>query len=352
MKSYRTAKWSATGFTLLELCLLLIVAVVFAGAIAPALAQIRSQSRSVSSSANLMQIGQARGMYAKDNADRIFTYTWRAGETYIMPDGRERTMSTDIDAMARQNQEIIMRRTGRINGISKIRIANTQLPHRRFVHLVLMDYMAETDGIFPSPIFVDPSDGDLLNWQERPLDYLLSSGSGLPYVGGSVPQGYESEGSWSQSAVAQRWSFGTSYFSTPFAWQSDGPENVYCPISSTPHLFTGNSVDLSGRFMSQVAFPSGKVHMFEEFDREQKRQPYFAYDHAKPEKLMFDGSINTQESGDANTSINPCSPGSDWTQKYVPLYVFPIPLDGLGSNELLNMRYMWTRDGLQGTDYN
>ncbi len=342
------------GFSLIELIATIVILVVLAGAIAPALGQIRHQARAATSADNLMQIGQARDMYAKDNTDRIFTYTWRAGETYTMPNGQTRTPNSAQEAASRQNEEILMRRTQRINGVSKIRHDSARLTHRRSVHVVLMDYMAgDDDASFANLVFVDPADGDLLNWQERPLDYLSDS-NGLPYADGA-PSGYDDNSVWFQLAVRQRWSFGTSYFSTPFAWQGDGPDNVYGPVESTPHLYMANgSPDLSGRYMNQVQSPSRKVHMFEEFDREQKRQPYFAYGSARSDKLMFDGSINSQASSSSQPSVHPTYPdGPIWKQRYVPLHVFPIPMiGGLGSNRELNMRYMWTKNGLQGFDYN
>ena len=57
-----------------------------------------------------------------------------------------------------------------------------------------------------------------------------------------------------------------------------------------------------GRNFAEVAFPSAKVHFFEEFDREQAGSPYFGYDHARPAKLMFDGSVNEWVSGAARPS--------------------------------------------------
>ena len=347
--------WRRLGFTIVELCAIIVVVVVLCGAIAPAIGQIRTQARAAKSSANLMSIGQARDMYALDNTDRIYTYTWRAGETYLLPNGMSVTPSSDVDAAIRQNTEIITRRSGRISGPYKITNSPSRLPHRRFAHLTLMDYMAgNDDSQFPGTVFTDPDDGDLLNWQENPLSYR--SGSTLPYADG-MHTGFDISTSWTEDNVRQRWAFATSYFSTTSAWQPDGinGEEVYVPISSTPHLYTtsgGGAVDLTGRYMSQVAFPSMKVHLFEEFDREQKRRPYFAYDHAKPEKLMFDGSINTQISGESNSAWNASQPGPEaWTQVYVPLHTFPIPVDGLLSNERVDMHYMWTEHGLQGIDY-
>ncbi|MHA7811763.1 MAG: hypothetical protein ACX94C_00005, partial [Phycisphaerales bacterium] len=138
-----------------------------------------------------------------------------------------------------------------------------------------------------------------------------------------------------------------------YAWQGDGPTDIYVPVADTPHLYllNGQSVSLGRRFTSEVAFPSKKVHMHEEFDYEQSRYPYFAYDHAMPEKLMFDGSINSRPSGEANDSVNPADPDPVWRQRYVPLDTFPIPMGGFGDDTELNMRYRWTDGGLQGVDY-
>jgi hypothetical protein len=144
--------------------------------------------------------------------------------------------------------------------------------------------------------------------------------------------------------------------STVSAWNPDGVVNpfVCTPVSSTPHLFlVPPSVDLaSGRNFAEVAFPSAKVHFFEEFDRRQAGSPYFAYDHAAPLKVMFDGSINDRPSDEANPSWNSGNGKQEWRQTYVPIHTFPVPLDGLGSTTLLSQRYRWTTGGLKGTDYN
>ncbi len=330
--------------------------------ILPALASIRDNSLNELSKANLMQFGQGRDQYAMENKDRIFTYTWRAGEAYTMPDGRTKTGSTDQDAAAYQNEEILERRTGRINGLYKINANLDRLPHRRFTHLILLDDMAETDDAFNTSVLgIDPADENLLTWRERPLEY--GSVSGVPYSDG-IPEGYDDDSNWDFSAVRQRWAFASSYQVVPHAWVGDGDQNVYAPVSDTPHLFRAVGEPVLGRrFMSELAFPSKKVHMHEEFDYEQNRLPYFAYDHARPEKLMFDGSINSRPSGEANPSVSPedygyIDPDLDpykyltlWTQRYVPLDTFPIPLGGFNDNTELSMRYRWTLYGLQGVDY-
>lgn len=344
-------RFTRPAMTLLELLVTIAIVTVLCLTIAPALGTIRGESNNDLSKANLMQIGQSRDQYALDNGDRIFAYSWRAGESYTLPNGQVRVPSSDQEAAAYQNQEILMRRTGRIGGVTKILTFTARLPHRRYTHLVLLDYIAadENDSFNSSTLGIDPADQNVLTWHERPLEY--NQGSGVPYAEGTQ-QGYDTDPNWSSSAVRQRWAFASSYEVVPFAWQGDGPNDVYVPVSSTPHLYQGSgSVVLGRRSMSEVAFPAQKVHMHEDHDREQKRFPWFAYDHAAVEKLMFDGSINSQISGEAHDAENPAQPGLVWSQTYVPLDAFPIPLGGFNDSTRLNMRFRWTEDGLQGIDY-
>ncbi|MBO6740444.1 MAG: type II secretion system protein [Phycisphaerales bacterium] len=344
-------KTTRSGISLVELLVSVVMLATLSITILPALASVRDASENEMSRANLMALGQARDQYALDHKDRIFSYTWRAGESYTMPDGRTRTANDDQEAASNQNTEILMRRTGRISGINKIRTAFNRLPHRRFSHLVLLDYMADTNEVFnESTVAIDPADDQLLTWHERPLTY--TSGSGVPYSD-NMPQGYDDDFNWVGIENKMRWAFASSYQVVPYAWQGDGPTNIYVPVADTPHLYSvnGSPVMLGRRSMTEVAFPSQKVHMHEEFDYEQPRYPYFAYDHAVPEKLMFDGSINSRPSGEANDADNPADPSPVWRQRYVPLDTFPIPLGGLGDPTELNMRYRWTEGGLQGVDY-
>ncbi|MFG0312890.1 MAG: hypothetical protein ACF8LL_01700 [Phycisphaerales bacterium] len=345
-------KTTRSGLSIVELLISVVMLATLSITILPALASVRDASENEMSRANLLALGQARDQYALDHKDRIFSYTWRAGELYTLPDGRTKSGSSDQDAAANQNTEILMRRTGRISGINKIRIASNRLPHRRFSHLVLLDYMADTNEVFnETTVAIDPADEQLLTWHERPLEY--TAGSGVPYSGNNA-FGYDDDPNWYGIENKMRWAFASSYQVVPFAWQGDGPTNIYVPVADTPHLYSvnGSPVLLGRRSMPEVAFPSQKVHMHEEFDFEQSRYPYFAYNHARPEKLMFDGSINSRPSGVANDSVNPALPGTVWKQPYVPLDAFPIPLGGFSENIDLNMRYRWTEGGLQGVDYN
>ena len=339
------------GFTLLETAAVVGMVSLLLGVLAPAVKQARVSARGSVSAGNLAFIGQGTAMYALDHEGRLFSYTWGPG-SYLMPDGKTRTAFDAQSASSWQNTEILMRRTGRIDGPNRIDNFANRLVHRRYSHLVLMDYL---DQPFPSAQWADPADSNLLQWQSDPTN--LSAANNIPYApGSSVPPGFDSPTGWSALGIRQRWAFGSSYQRTISAWNPDGigGEPAYIPVASTPHLTSSSSggIDLlSGRNFAEIAFPSAKVHFFEEFDRRQAGSPYFAYDHAAPLKVMFDGSINDRPSGEANPSWNSSFGKTPWRQTYVPIHTFPVPLDGLGSTTLLSQRYRWTTGGLKGTDY-
>ena len=336
------------GFSLTE-CLVLVVAIgLLTAVVAPMLGAARNRMRGLSSAEKLMQIGVGGAMYAGDNNGRLFSYTWRAGEAYTLPTGQVRVASSDQEAAAYQQQEILMRQTGRISGQYKIQNFSSRIPHRRYSHLVLMDYMNSFNG----DLFIDPSDGKQQVWAANPLDY--GPGSSVPYANGT-PVGYDSDPNWATSPVRQRWAFASSYQVVPDAWQPDRGAR-YIPIANTPHLFVANGqgeIPLSaGRQLSSVLHNANKVWMFEEFDRDRQQALYFGYDDARVEKLMFDGSVNNRASGDAAPSVVPEIGMFHWQQRYVPLDRFPTPVGGLKNNTTkISQRWRWTYGGLSGINY-
>jgi len=338
------------AFTLIELLVVIAIIALLIGILLPALGQAQRSAKNVLSQSNLRSLNTGAANYASDNSDRIFSYTWRKGETYILPSGQKRTPNSDQNAAADQNQEILMRVTGRITGTKKIRNFSTRLPHRRYSHLVLLDFLTDVQ---PEPIAASPFDRNLIGWQENPLEY--NSGSGVPYADDPGP-GYDDDANWPLAAVRQRWPFASTYQMVPAAWNTDGIAGspTYNPVPDTPHLMTGgNNVPLGRRKFTQVAHPSGKVMMFEEFDRfSDKDGLYFAYPESKCNLAFFDGSVRNESTAEANAGWRPSTPGENWLQIYKPLDTFPLPKDGLENNTTRYcQRYRWTRYGLQGIDY-
>ncbi len=349
---------SVRGFSLVELVAVIAVVASAGAVLGPSFGGVRSKARGLTSEGNLMMIGQASAMYGIDSDDRIPSFTWRAGDTYVdLGSGNTRTLFSDAEGASRQVQNILYRATGRLNGFGRILNPSSRLMYRRYTHLVLADYIG---GNVSDAMWADPADEKLLGWQANPLGFF-DRDNDFPY-GNGMPnqQGYDMSFSWTDISILQLWPFSSSYQVVPHAWQNDFGTQ-YVPISETPHLFRlntvpGSQLELGERRASEVVFPSAKVYMFEEFDREHSvGDLYFSYHTAAPAKLMFDGSINTQISSEAQISVNPDDYNrgyrGEWRQPYVPLDQFPIPFHGLGSTIEQNMRYRWTLGGLSGVNY-
>ena len=343
------------AFTLIELLVVISIIALLIGILLPALGQAQRSAKNVLSQVNQRSLNTGSANYAADNKDRIFSYSWRGGETYIMPDGKTKTTTDDTDAAQRQNQEILWRATGRMDGDFKIVKFFGRLPHRRYSHLVLLDFLTDVQ---PEPTAASPFDRNLIDWQENPLDYQTGT-STVPYANG-VPDGYDPDTQWAQTSTRQRWPFASTYQMVPAAWNTDGIAGsaTWAPIESTPHLFSpsggggGGDIKLGRRKITQVAHASGKVMLFEEFDRfSDKKGLYFAYPEAKPNLAFFDGSVRSELTADCNAGWDPGNPGDEWAQIYKPLDTFPEPKGGLNDPTKYCQRFRWTRHGLQGIDF-
>lgn len=341
------------AFTIAELCIVIGLIAVLIVILLPAVNFGHRSAPNVVAQANLRSLNTGAANYAGDSDDRIFSFTWEVGQTYPEFFSASKVPILDSHAAAtRQAQVIVFRATGRLGGEGAMRIwGSPQLMHLRYSHLVLLDYLTDRQ---PEPIAASPFDKNLIDWQENPLAYLdkknpFPYGSGLP-----TEAGYDMDPTWTDPAVMQLWPFGSSYQVVPHAWLYD-TDPQYTPSPNSPHhmiLQAKEDTPLGGRKFTEVAHPSAKVFMYEEFDYRSKRSPYYASEpNAKINLAFFDGSVRQELVSDANSAQDSDNPQAVWQQTYLPLDTFPKPRGGLGDTTPLDLRFRWTKDGLAGTDF-
>lgn len=286
-------KKKSKGFTLIELLVVIAIIALLIGILLPAIGKARDTAKNVLSQTRMRGLSQGAANYSADNNDRIFSYTWRAGK-HQMPDGKEKNSNDDQSAASWQQTEILMRVTGRIEGETRFVNFDSRLAHRRYSHIVLLDYLTNTQ---PEPIAASPFDRNLLEWQANPTD--ITAANNIPYAAGvAVESGFDSPQGWNNPGARQRWAFASSFQTVPAAWNTDGIDGqpTYVPTPDTTHLFLGGgNIPLGNRRFTQVAFPAGKVLQFEEFDRFSARQAlYFHYPDANINLTFFDGSVRRE----------------------------------------------------------
>jgi prepilin-type N-terminal cleavage/methylation domain-containing protein len=344
-----SAQRHARGFTIIELLVVVSVVVLLVSLVLPALSKARRTGRAAVCGANLRQIGVMGESYAKDYADAIFAFSWR-------PRQPNAYTTTDPTLLGLLDQVQFERESNAIQGVVLLRellgddtigVNINWWPNSRHSHLVLADHA----GIeLPSKIFICPADTTRLRWVN-----LEAFEAALPSIADATAESL---------AVARRHRGSSSFYLTAPATQPDIGEYAILPVQQ--HLYDIGSSNtgflrLGRRRVTDVAFPSQKVCLFDQQDRHSNRvQMFYAEQEAVQPLLFFDGSVSTRKYRDANKSAVPRLWRSFGPSGGPPrVQISYEPIAALGEAPELrsvsgggrDVKFWYTHGGLRGVDF-
>lgn len=319
---------------LITLACALAVFLVFAG-------DSRRTARLGQDLASLRHYGMGTVAYAADNADLMWGFSWKVGQT---PGADPDLMNggTDLQAAADQAVQILRDRASR----PEITRIGAWIPQISYSHLVIADYMGSS---LADHAAVSSGDENRILWRDDPIGH--DAGNYVPCaLAGATATNDD-----------KRWPYSSSWrLSIGFIDQGTMPTQRLRWGGHNSYFVPGN-VDLRAPRLADIPYPAQKAMLFDEFSRHHgTRQAFYGYAEARVPVLAADGAVSVRVSGEGNIGWNPGSPtlrgeSIDWYDFAWALKErnrwYPAPLNGLLIDNNMTDRLMWTRGGILGRDF-
>ena len=319
------------GFTLIELLVVIAITALLVGILLPTIGAARKTARLTIALSNLSQLGKSTGTYAAEFQDRMFGFSWKGGQKYSKMTGGTWSANNDVQAAADQAVDILQRRGDRPD-ITRI---SNWIPHVRYTHLVLQDYLTQS---LPDKSVICPEDKYRLAWAANPRAF--------PDAFSPAPRELTPN-------ATKRWPYSSS-FSLPVAAYDRGNRLT---IGTSYNNINVGDTPLGGVKLGDVSFPSSKVLMYEEVSHHfGNRQYFWAYDDIRVPIVLFDASARVIAVGSTNEGWNPATPTSGaptimeyGEPGYGPQGWMPARRNPAGP-DLCKGYFAWTRGGAKGVD--
>ncbi len=317
------------AFALVELVAALLIGVLIAAVLLPALERTRRLGRLGDDMAKLRRFGVVTAAYGVDNADVYWGFSWKKGIAYS-PYPDLNNASTDLQAHANQAVHILRTRAGR----EDILPIPAWLSDIFYSHLVLAEY---ENRRLPDLDAVSSEDSYRLLWARDPAGF--DAGIYQPSPAGGTN-------------ATKRWPYSAS-FQLPPAFFDGSSVGMRLAQAGTHTSYIVPNGTLGGRPIADTAFPAHKVQLHDGGARHfGPRTGYCTHDEARLPLLFCDGSVSVRAAADANPGWGPNIPSSPdpTTYTYTPAPWEPPTYSGEPSEQVIG-RFRWTRGGTFGRDY-